>query len=327
MARPQRNNVDYFPFLCEEGNKMFYLEETYGNDGFATFVKLLRELAKTDFHYLDLSKKTTQMYLSAKCKVTLETLNLIISDLVELGKFDSELWEENNIVWCQDFIDSIQDAYSKRSNNCININSLLHLLQVKGIRKPPKSTPKPPKQPSEVPVKPQSIEEYSIEEETKVKESIENSKPETSENEDFSKDINLDDSNKPLEEKERKKVAIKKEKIDYKEVVEFFNNTCTQLPKVQKLTKKRETSIRKLIEEYGGEKVGEVLTLVSKSEFLNGKSTLGWRSDFDWILKPDNFIKILEGQYKNKEKPNKQDAKFEAQRQAYLANSNPNDLM
>ena len=38
MARPERNSVDYFPFLCEEGNKMFYLEETYGNDGFATFV-------------------------------------------------------------------------------------------------------------------------------------------------------------------------------------------------------------------------------------------------------------------------------------------------
>ena len=48
MARPERNNVDYFPFYCEDGNKMFYLEETYGNDGFATFIKLLRELAKTN---------------------------------------------------------------------------------------------------------------------------------------------------------------------------------------------------------------------------------------------------------------------------------------
>jgi len=43
---------------------------------------------------------------------------------------------------------------------------------------------------------------------------LKETKPETS-NEDFSKDINLDDSNKPLEEKERKKVALKKEKIDY----------------------------------------------------------------------------------------------------------------
>ena len=66
MARPERNNVDYFPFICEDGNKMFYIEETYGNDGFATFVKLLRELAKTNYHYLDLSKPTTVMFSNNK---------------------------------------------------------------------------------------------------------------------------------------------------------------------------------------------------------------------------------------------------------------------
>lgn len=139
MARPERNNVDYFPFICEDGNKMFYIEETYGNDGFATFVKLLRELAKTNYHYLDLSKPTTQMFLSAKCKVNKETLLCIIKDLVELGKFDKILWEENSIVWCQDFIDSIQDAYIKRKNKCITYNSLLLLLISLGIRKPSKS--------------------------------------------------------------------------------------------------------------------------------------------------------------------------------------------
>lgn len=160
MARPQRNNVDYFPFLCEEGKKMFYLEETYGNDGFATFVKLLRELAKTNYHYLDLSKNTTTMFLSAKCKVSKETLESIINDLVELGKFDAVLWNENRVVWCQDFTDSIQDAYSKRINNCITYEGLLSLLVGLGTRKPSKSKPT-------VPVKPQSIVEYTKVEESK----------------------------------------------------------------------------------------------------------------------------------------------------------------
>ncbi len=150
MARPQRNNVDYFPFYCEDGKKMYYLEETYGNDGFATFMKLLRELAKSDFHYLDLSKNTTTMFLSARCKVSKETLESIINDLVELEKFDSVLWSENRIIWCQDFVDSIQDAYSKRSNDCITYEGLLLLLQGLGVRKPIK-------QPSTAPVKPQSI--------------------------------------------------------------------------------------------------------------------------------------------------------------------------
>lgn len=138
MARPERNNVDYFPFICEDGNKMFYIEETYGNDGFATFVKLLRELAKTNYHYLDLSKPSTMMFLSAKCKVSKDVLECIIKDLVELGKFDKVLWNENKVIWCQDFIDSIQDAYVKRNNKCITYEGLLLLLISLGIRKPSK---------------------------------------------------------------------------------------------------------------------------------------------------------------------------------------------
>lgn len=156
MARPERNNVDYFPFICEDGKKMYYIEETYGNDGFACFVKILRELAKAEFHYLDLSKPTTLMFLSAKCKVTKETLTSIIKDLCDLGKFDAMLWDENKVIWCQDFVDSIQDAYIKRKNKCITFEGLLSLLCSLGVRKPIKNDLKDGK-------KTQSIVEYSIE--------------------------------------------------------------------------------------------------------------------------------------------------------------------
>ena len=168
MARPEKNNVEYFPFICEDGKKMFYIEETYGNDGFATFVKLLRELAKADNHYLNLSSQSTVMFLSAKCKVPKEKLISIVNDLVELGKFDKVLWNENSIIWCQDFVDSIQDAYKKRINKCITYDGLLSLLIGLGIRKQDKSTPK-------VSDKPQSkVEETKEEEKSKeVKEIIE----------------------------------------------------------------------------------------------------------------------------------------------------------
>lgn len=168
MARSELNTVSYFPFYCDEGQKMFYIEETYGNDGFATFVKILRELGKTDYHYLDLSKSTSLMFLSAKCKVGKDLLNSIIIDLVELGKFDKELWEKSKIIWCQDFIDSIQDAYKKRNNSCINRNSLLELLYSKGILIRPKSIPNKPKGESQVPDNTQSKEDNSKEEENKV---------------------------------------------------------------------------------------------------------------------------------------------------------------
>jgi len=160
MARPERNTVDYFPFYCDDGKKMFYLEETYGNDGFTVLMKILKELAKTEYHYLDLSKNTTTMFLSAKCKVSKEVLESIINDLVELEKFDKTLWLDNRVIWCNDFIESIQDAYKKRNNNCITYDGLISLLISLGVRKPIKGK-------SKECVKPQIKEKDSKEEESK----------------------------------------------------------------------------------------------------------------------------------------------------------------
>ena len=171
MARPERNTVDYFPFYCDEGEKMFYIEQTYGNDGFATFIKILRELSKKDYHYLNLQDEPSKMFLSAKCKVSKEVLISIINDLVNFGKFDAELWD-NSIIWCQDFIDSIQDAYKKRNNKCIDRNSLLLLLDSKGVLKPSKSNPKPSKCILKVAVNPQRKEKDTIEENTIVNDII-----------------------------------------------------------------------------------------------------------------------------------------------------------
>jgi hypothetical protein len=82
------------------------------------------------------------MFLSARCKVSKETLLSIIESLVDLGKFDEELWSENKIIWCEDFVLSIQDAYLKRKNNCIDRKSLLQLLDSLGVRKLLKSSSK-----------------------------------------------------------------------------------------------------------------------------------------------------------------------------------------
>jgi hypothetical protein len=160
MARPQRNNVDYFPFICKEGRAMFYIEQKYGNDGFATWIKILRQLAVTDYHYLNLSEDVDSMFLAAKCKVSDEVLKSIINDLVKLGEFDSFLWEKCRVIWSQKFIENIEDAYSKRSNNIMNYDGLKEHLTGLGVLKPSKSK-------SKGVVKPQSIVEYTKEEESK----------------------------------------------------------------------------------------------------------------------------------------------------------------
>lgn len=134
-GRPQKNNVDFFPFFCQEGKKMQYIEKIYGNDGYATFVKMLREIAVTDFHYLNLNDPVDRMLLSAKCNVSEEKLINIIDDLAKIGNFDKDLWLENKIVWSPFFIDKIQEAYFKRNNDCINLDNLRVLLLDLGVLK------------------------------------------------------------------------------------------------------------------------------------------------------------------------------------------------
>lgn len=48
-----------------------------------------------------------------------------------------------------------------------------------------------------------------------------------------------------------------------------------------------------------------MFTIASKSDFLNGKNNTGWTASIDWLLKPANFVKVLEGNYVNKVAPTK----------------------
>lgn len=81
------------------------------------------------------------------------------------------------------------------------------------------------------------------------------------------------------------------------EIVGLFNEICTDLPKVTKLTDHR----RRLI--YQAERDGvdycALFEAVQRSEFLTKKGGFG----FDWVMRPDNRQKIIEGNYRNRDKP------------------------
>jgi hypothetical protein len=159
MARPERNNVDYFPHPCKHGKKMHYIEKKYKNDGYATWMKLLEELGDADYHYLDIKDNIELMYLSSRCGVSEELLIDIITDLVDLNEFNRQLFEEK-ILFNQKFINSISDAYKRRNNKLIQLQDICkHLISIgrlnKGFMLRKNNN------------KPQRIEEDRIEENTK----------------------------------------------------------------------------------------------------------------------------------------------------------------
>lgn len=62
------------------------------------------------------------------------------------------------------------------------------------------------------------------------------------------------------------------------------------------------------IRDYGIEKVIEAIKSISKSDFLMGRAK-DFVITFDWFVKPNNFTKVLEGNYMDKPKATKVDQK------------------
>ena len=100
----------------------------------------------------------------------------------------------------------------------------------------------------------------------------------------------------PKKEKKESQIAS----IDFEEVIEIFNTCCSDLPQVTKLTKDRQNLILKILETHSTQDIGDVFKNVTQSDYLSGRKVgTTWKATFDWILIPGNFIKILEGNYKN----------------------------
>jgi hypothetical protein len=127
-GRTEQNNASFFPFFCKYGDCMNYLHTKYKNDGFATWVKILRELTIKDYHFLDLRNRKRMMALASNCLVSEEVLLDVVSILVEFEELDRDIWEQHQTIWNQKFINSLDPLYDRRKNKCIKKDELIEFL-------------------------------------------------------------------------------------------------------------------------------------------------------------------------------------------------------
>ena len=73
-------------------------------------------LGRTPYYTIDYSDTLNIQYLSVHTGTKIEAMTDIINSLVDLNVFDREIWEQNNHIWCQSFVDSIEDVYKKRTD-------------------------------------------------------------------------------------------------------------------------------------------------------------------------------------------------------------------
>lgn len=87
-----------------------------------------------------------------------------------------------------------------------------------------------------------------------------------------------------------------------KTIKEYFNAKVenTPIPQITSIMNQRAGAVRARAREHGEGKILQVIDKVAESDFLNGKNSNTFIATFDWIFKPNNFAKILEGNYDNK---------------------------
>lgn len=113
MTRPRKQTVDYFPHYCHHGKTMAILEQKFGNDGYAFWFKLLELLGSSEGHSIDCNESVSWEYLQSISRLESEKCEEILNLLARVQAIDAELWEEK-IVWSENFVQGISQAYRNR---------------------------------------------------------------------------------------------------------------------------------------------------------------------------------------------------------------------
>ena len=89
----------------------------------------------------------------------------------------------------------------------------------------------------------------------------------------------------------------KRERVDYQQVADMYNEICISFPKCTTLSENRKKAIKARLNTYTIEDFERLFTIAESSDFLKGKNERNWSANFDWLIKDSNFAKVLDGNY------------------------------
>ena len=138
--------------------------------------------------------------------------------------------------------------------------------------------------------------------------------PEVKNTQEIDIDTDIETDTESEEEIEKEKGTLSDESVchtqvqqcrpqDVQDVVDAWNSLGVQvLRKVPPSTTKTGQMLRTRIREYGIGSVLEAVEMVRASDFLMGRTNADWLITFDWFVRPNNFQKVVNGNYNKRAK-------------------------
>lgn len=102
------------------------------------------------------------------------------------------------------------------------------------------------------------------------------------------------------EEIELEKEKENRERVDYQQIADMYNDTCVSFPRLIVLSEKRKKEIKARLNTYSVGDFKTVFEMAESSSFLKGQNSRNWSATFDWLIADANMAKVLDGNYNDK---------------------------
>ena len=114
MSRPESKNVFYFPHYVKSNRELELIEYKHGSEGYKSYYKLLEMVADADYHRLSLKTQDDKDMFELGMKCEKKVVDDVIRILLNRGRIDKESWENEEIIWMQDFVETLKPHYNNR---------------------------------------------------------------------------------------------------------------------------------------------------------------------------------------------------------------------
>ena len=113
-GRPESKNVFYFPHYTKSIKELDLIEYRHKSEGYKAYYRLLEMVADADYHKLSIKSKDEKDMFKIGMNCNSEVVQDVIKILLNTGRIDRELWENENTIWMDDFVQTLKPVYSNR---------------------------------------------------------------------------------------------------------------------------------------------------------------------------------------------------------------------
>lgn len=114
MSRPESKNVFYFPHYTKSTIELDLIEHKHKSEGYKAYYRLMELVADADYHRLSVASENDKVMFDLGMKCDKDVVSDVIKILIDKGRIDRQLWEEESIIWMQDFVETLRPVYVNR---------------------------------------------------------------------------------------------------------------------------------------------------------------------------------------------------------------------